>query len=73
MKHILEKICQLDASELQEVMQEIEQCFASKYPEWDVLYIAVRKDPVLRQYDLQGIARLLKASQEKQAGASAEI
>ena len=39
--------------EIQEIMDAVERRFALAYPQWDVLYTAVHKDPELRRKDLQ--------------------
>ncbi len=48
MQEIIEKIQTLNESQLQQLMEAIEDRYAQAYPEWDVVYIALHKDPGLR-------------------------
>ncbi len=57
MEKIIEKIQTLSAEELPKVMEAIERRYAEAYPEWDVVYIALHKDPVLRKEEYE---RMLK-------------
>ena len=55
MKHILEKIEQADDFEIREIMDAVERRYAVAYPQWDVFYAAVHKDPALRRKDLEDL------------------
>ncbi len=55
METIFEAIQQATLSELQEIMAEIEERYAILYPDWDVTYLAIHKDPVLRKAELANI------------------
>ncbi len=52
MQEIIDKIQTLNDSELRQVMTAIEDRYAQAYPEWDVVYIALHKDPGLRFQDV---------------------
>ncbi len=55
MTEILKKIITMKDSELQLVMQAISDRYAAAYPQWDVVYMAVHKDPALREQELKRI------------------
>ncbi len=59
MEKLIEKILCLNQAELDEVMQAIETWYRIAYPDWDVVYIALHKDPVLRKQELSHILDLL--------------
>ena len=52
-------IQRLSREELDKVMEAIEKWFAVAHPDWDVVYIAVPKDPDLREKELKSIWNLL--------------
>ncbi len=56
MKKVINKISTMTEEELREVMRAIEARYAQAYPQWDVVYIALHKDPSLR---IQEFANLL--------------
>ncbi len=55
MDTLFEKIQQASLHELQEIMDEIAERYAVLYPDWDVIYVAVHKDPALRKAELAQI------------------
>ncbi len=59
MEDILEVIKTLTQPELQKVMEAIEARYNVLYPQWDVLYIALHKDPELRKQELAALQRFL--------------
>ena len=59
MDELLEKIKALSQAELDEVMKGIEKWYEEAYPDWDVVYIAMPKDPVQRKQRFLGILRLI--------------
>ena len=52
MQDILAQIEQADYAQLEQIMDAVEQRYAKEFPEWDVFYTAVHKDPVLRRKEL---------------------
>ena len=60
MKHILEKIEQADDFEIREIMDAVERRYAIAYPQWDVFYAAVHKDPALRRKDLKDLVAYIE-------------
>ena len=56
---LMDNIRRLSREELDQVMEGIEKWFAAQHPDWDVVYIAVPKDPDLREKELKGIWNLL--------------
>ena len=59
MDELLEKIKALSQTELDEVMLGIEKWYEEAYPDWDVVYIAMPKDPVQRKQRFMGVLRLI--------------
>lgn len=59
MDELLEKIKALSQTELDEVMHGIEKWYEEAYPDWDVVYIAMPKDPVQRKQRFMGVLRLI--------------
>ena len=45
---------------LYQIMQSIERRYADVYPDWDVLYIAVHKDPKLRKAEIAQLITFLE-------------
>ncbi len=64
MKEILKRIRHLSADDLQTVMKAIERRYASAFPEWDVYYIALHKDPTLRHQEIEAIQSLVSREPE---------
>lgn len=60
MKHILEKIEQADDFQIREIMDAVERRYAIAYPQWDVFYAAVHKDPALRRKDLDDLVAYIE-------------
>ncbi len=59
MEEIINKISRMNREELQEVMQAVQARFASAYPKWDVVYIALHKDPVQRRIEFANLLEML--------------
>ena len=59
MDELIDKVKTLSREELDRVMEEIEKWFAVTHPDWDVVYIAVPKDPVLREEKLKSIWNIM--------------
>ena len=57
MTEIIEKIEQATDYELQDIMKAIERRYATAYPDWDVVYVAVPKDPKIRREKLENIMK----------------
>ncbi len=53
MKALLEKIPQLTINELQDLMHAIENRCREDFPQMDVIFLALHKDPVLRKKELE--------------------
>lgn len=45
---------------LYQIMRSIERRYAHVYPDWDVLYIAVHKDPKLRKAEIAQLITFLE-------------
>lgn len=45
---------------LYQIMRSIERRYADVYPDWDVLYIAVHKDPKLRKAEIAQLITFLE-------------
>ncbi len=58
-KEIFEKIPLLTDLELQEIMAAIQKRYGAEFPDWDVLYLAVHKDPALRKAEMEYHLNLL--------------
>lgn len=43
--------------ELQDIMKAIEKRYSTAYPDWDVVYVAVPKDPKIRREKLENILK----------------
>ncbi len=64
LKDLIYKIQALTEPELQIVMHAIEARYATLFPQWDVLYIAVHNDPAVRKRELTQIWEYLNGEQE---------
>ena len=66
---IIAYIEQADDFQIQEIMDAVKRRYAIAYPQWNVFYAAVHKDPVLRKKDLDDlvayIEKDLKWNEEK--------
>ena len=51
-KEVLTYIEQANDRELEQIMRAVERRYATAFPEWDVIYTAVHKDPTLRSKEL---------------------
>ena len=60
MPQVRKYIAHADDLEIQQIMQAVELRYAAMYPDWDVVYIAVHKEPKQRAVDLQNILAMLK-------------
>jgi len=56
----LRKIEQADDFQIREIMDAVERRYAIAYPQWDVFYAAVHKDPALRRKDLEDLAAYIE-------------
>ncbi len=52
MKHWRRKIKNATEEELQQIMRMIEQRYAADFPDWDMHYLALHKDPVQREKEI---------------------
>ena len=70
LNEVLTYIEQADDLEIEEIMEAVERRYAIAYPEWDVFYTALHKDPALRKKELDElvayIAKDLKWNEEQQ-------
>ncbi len=62
MKYILWKINALGEQDLQRLMHAIEARYRQDYPDWDVYYIALHKDPDIRKAETEKLTRLVGTS-----------
>ena len=60
MRKIIAKIEQADDVEIRRIMDAVEQRYALAYPDWDVVYIAMHKDPTLRKGEMQELVAFLE-------------
>ncbi len=71
MEEVLQKIDTMTEAELRIVMEAVEQRYREAYPEWDVVYMAMHKDPVLRKQEfinlLEFIGKDMQWSKEQNA------
>ncbi len=67
MKQILKRIRSCSEADLNKIMRTIEQRFASAYPQWDVYYIALHKDPAVRAQQIEAIRALASREPESQS------
>ena len=68
MQQIIEKIEQADDFEIQKIMETVERRYALLFPDWEVVYIAVHKEPALRRSDLQRILTMLEKEKTDSLG-----
>ncbi len=59
MEELIEKIYTLTDLQLQEVMRAIERRYASAYPDWNVVYLAMPRDQELRRQEYAKIIRFI--------------
>ena len=63
-KRKLERICRqiqtMEDSELQACMRALERRYQHRHPDWDIVYIAVPKDPVQRKTALAQVISLME-------------
>ena len=53
LQRVIEFIEQADDLEIERIMEAVERRYAIAFPEWDVSYTAVHKDPALRRKELE--------------------
>ena len=56
---VLQYIEQANDTEIEEIMAAVEQRYAIAYPQWDVVYVAVHKDPMLRKKELEDLMAII--------------
>ncbi len=66
MEEILRFIQSCEESQLRLLMRAISDRYAESYPQWDVLYIAVHKEPILRRRELSSIVDLLDPKNDEE-------
>ncbi len=59
MQRFMKKINALSELELQEVMAAIQKRYAANFPEWDVFYLAIPKDPSQRKAEIELLLNLI--------------
>ena len=57
METVLSRIAQASYTELEQIMRAVENRFSVAFPDWEVIYVSVHKDPKLRKEE---VARLLE-------------
>lgn len=68
MKQILEIIEQADDMGIQQIMRAVERRYAQMYPQWDVIYMDVHREPKQREADLQAILAMLQKEKTDSLG-----
>ncbi len=61
MTNLFYQIRNLSETELRELMDAIAMKIAEDYPDWDIYYVALHKDPVLRQQEIERIREFEKS------------
>ena len=56
----VEFVEQANDRELEQIMRAVERRYATAFPEWDVIYTAVHKDPTLRSKELYDIVAYIE-------------
>ncbi len=68
MEELLRRIEELDDEGLQEVVAAARHRYSELFPEWEVVYIALHKEPELRKQELKNLLTILeKPLQEGQS------
>ena len=52
-QNVLKIIEQADDFQIREIMDAVKRRYRAAYPDWDVIYAAVHKDPKLREAELK--------------------
>ena len=61
MEELLQRIAVADDFEIQDIMRAVERRYKIAFPDWEVVYMAIHRDPKLKEKDLKGIiARIEK-------------
>ncbi len=68
MDELLAKIRELSREEIDLVMEAVRSWFADTYPDWDVMYAALPKDPQQRRQRVEGIIYFMTKDLEENAG-----
>ncbi len=55
MEELISKIKSLSRPELEAVMAAVEERYSAAYPDWDVVYVALHKDPVQRKREFEAL------------------
>lgn len=63
LKRILDRIENADDSEISEIINAVVRRYGRVYPDWDVMFLSVRKDPEKRKEDVEGIIRMLRGTE----------
>ncbi len=62
MKEMIEKIHSLTEPQLRQLMESIQERYRNAYPQYDILYIVLHKDPALREQELMNILSIISSS-----------
>ena len=60
MTDILARIEQADYEELDQIMDAVERRYPQAFPEWEVFYTAVHKEPALRRKELEELVAYIE-------------
>ena len=60
MRELLRKIEEADEFEIQEIMDAVKRWYVVTYPDWDIIYTAVHKDPKLRKKELEELVAYIE-------------
>ena len=59
-RSVLARIERAEYDELQQIMRAVERRYEQAFPEWDVVYIAMHKDPELRAKEMEETVKFLQ-------------
>ena len=60
LKELLHRIEEANDFEIQDIMRAVEHRYKIAFPDWQVVYMAVHRDPKLKEEDLRGIIALVE-------------
>ena len=60
MEELLRRIEETDDFEIQDIMRAVERRYKIAFPDWEVVYMAVHRDPKLKEEDLKNIIAFIE-------------
>ena len=64
-EQIIEAIEQADDERISDVIQAVIRRYGQLFPEWEVIFLSVHKDPKLRAKDIKAHIRFLKSHKKR--------